>query len=91
MGFTRSVSKTFLIFFILSSFLIICPVGASGQGFPNKPITIYAGFEAGGGTDLTTRALAAGAEKVLGVPVVVENKPGGGGNGGRCLSGQKAL
>jgi tripartite-type tricarboxylate transporter receptor subunit TctC len=48
------------------------------QDFPNKPITIYCGFEAGATTDLTARALAEEGQKVLGVPVVVENKAGGG-------------
>ncbi len=52
---------------------------ASGQDFPAKPITIYCGFSAGATTDLTARALASGAEKLLGIPVVVENKAGGGG------------
>ena len=58
-------------------FLFSFPIGASGQDFPNKPITIYCGYAAGASTDLTTRFLANGAEKMLGVPVVVENKPGG--------------
>jgi len=69
----------FLIFSALCLFIICCPLVSRGQDFPTKPITIFAGFEAGGGTDLTTRALASGAEKILGIPVVVENKPGGGG------------
>lgn len=89
MGCTGTVSKRFLILCTLLSFIIACPVGAWGQGYPNKPISIYAGFEAGGGTDLTTRALAAGAEKVLGVPVVVENKPGGGGTVAAALVAKK--
>ena len=79
MGSTVNFSKGGLISCTLLFLIITCPVVSWGQAFPNKPITIYAGFEAGGGTDLTTRALAAGAEKILGVPVVVENKPGGGG------------
>ena len=89
MGSTVSLSKGCLIFCTLLSFIVTCPVGTWGQAFPNKPITIYAGFEAGGGTDLTTRALAAGAEKVLGVPVVVENKPGGGGTVAAALVAKK--
>jgi tripartite-type tricarboxylate transporter receptor subunit TctC len=47
-------------------------------GYPEQPITIYCGYAAGATTDLTARALADGAEKLLGSPVVVENKPGGG-------------
>jgi tripartite-type tricarboxylate transporter receptor subunit TctC len=53
------------------------PASAAGQAYPDKPITIYCSYAAGATTDLTTRSLAEGAEKILGVPVVVENKPGG--------------
>ncbi len=57
--------------------LLFCVPLASAQKYPEKPITIYCAFAADT-TDLTTRALAGGAEKILGQPVVVENKPGGG-------------
>ena len=46
--------------------------------YPDKPITMYVAFAAGATTDLTARALAQGAEKILGVPIAVENKAGGG-------------
>ena len=56
-------------------FLFLVPTWA--QDYPNKPITLYCGYAAGATTDLTARALAMGAEKILGVPVMVDNKPGG--------------
>ena len=46
--------------------------------YPDKPITLYVAFSAGGTTDITARALAQGAEKILGVPITIENKGGGG-------------
>ncbi|MDC7245300.1 MAG: tripartite tricarboxylate transporter substrate binding protein [Sphaerochaetaceae bacterium] len=45
--------------------------------FPSKPIKLIVPWSAGGGTDAIARALAKNGEKHLGVPVVVENKPGG--------------
>ena len=48
------------------------------ETYPDKPITVYIGYAAGATTDLTARALAQGAEKLLGVAVVPENKAGGG-------------
>jgi len=56
------------------------PLTALGQDFPTRPILVYAGFEAGANTDLSARALAEEAQKELGVPVLVENKAGGGGS-----------
>ena len=71
-----------MIGFLLFSFGIACvtanPCGAQDK-FPTKPITLLVGFGPGGGGDLTSRALAEAAAKVLGQPVVVQNKPGGGG------------
>ena len=56
------------------------PAFAQGAaGFPNKPIRLLIAFPAGGPTDITMRQLADNAGKVLGQPVVVENKPGAGG------------
>ncbi|MDO8459141.1 MAG: tripartite tricarboxylate transporter substrate binding protein [Burkholderiaceae bacterium] len=52
---------------------------ARAQSFPVKPIKLIIAFPAGGPTDITMRSLADGASKILGQPVIVENKPGAGG------------
>ena len=49
------------------------------QAFPSKPIRLLIAFPAGGPTDITMRSLADNAGKILGQPVIVENKPGAGG------------
>jgi tripartite-type tricarboxylate transporter receptor subunit TctC len=57
--------------------------GAQGAdpsvGFPERPITVYCAFSAGGNTDIALRTLADAAAKQLGRRVIVENRPGAGG------------
>jgi tripartite-type tricarboxylate transporter receptor subunit TctC len=53
---------------------------ASAQQFPSKPVRIVVGYPPGGSGDFTTRIAADEMAKGLGVSVVVENKPGAGGN-----------
>jgi tripartite-type tricarboxylate transporter receptor subunit TctC len=49
---------------------------ALAQDYPNKPIRIIAPFPTGTGPDANTREIAAELSKVLGQPIVIENKPG---------------
>ncbi len=55
---------------------------ASAQEFPRRPIQLVVVFPAGGGTDVGARILASYAEKELGQPILVVNKPGAGGQVG---------
>lgn len=50
----------------------------SGE-FPSRAVALTVPYNPGGSSDLIARALAQGLDKPLGQPVVVENKPGGGG------------
>ena len=47
--------------------------------YPDKPITAVVPFAAGGGNDILLRLLAKYADASLGQPLVVDNKPGAGG------------
>ena len=48
--------------------------------FPNKPIRLIVGFAPGGGADSAARLIVPKLAEVLGQSVVIENKPGAGGN-----------
>ena len=53
---------------------------ALAQEYPSRPIRLLVGFAAGGSTDVFARAIAPRLQALLGQPVVVENRPGAGGN-----------
>ena len=52
---------------------------AGAQQFPSRPISLVVPYAAGGNVDVSARALQAGLGNALGVPIVIENRPGGGG------------
>ena len=60
--------------------LAVGPTGALAQTYPSRPIKFVVGFPPGGSTDLVTRILATQMAEELKQPVIVENKPGAGGN-----------
>lgn len=69
-----------LLFYAL--FALAAPNAGAQTDFPTKLIKFIVPAAAGGPTDLTTRLLAHEMQKTLGQPVVVEPKPGAGGNVG---------
>ncbi|MEW6100414.1 MAG: Bug family tripartite tricarboxylate transporter substrate binding protein [Pseudomonadota bacterium] len=63
----------------LGSLLAASMAAAAGAWADAKPVRILVGFPAGGGTDAIARTLADRLKDELGRPVIVENKPGAGG------------
>ncbi len=65
---------------VIAAISFVNPIGASAQGYPNKPIRVLVGYAPGGGSDIIARLVAQNLQTRLGQPVVVENRPGAGGN-----------
>jgi len=51
----------------------------AAEEYPTKPVTLFVGFPAGGPSDLSARALAEAVKPFFPQPLIVVNKPGGGG------------
>ena len=56
------------------------PSFAQAQNYPNRPIRLIVGYPPGGAVDIIARLYGQGLSVRLGQPVVIENKPGTGGN-----------
>jgi len=58
---------------------------AIAEPYPAKPITIVIGYTPGAVSDLAARTIAEGLHQAWGQPVIVDNRPGSGGNIGAAL------
>lgn len=58
------------------------PLFAQGAAFPDRPIRFVVPFGTGGATDMVARSFAQRATELTGWTIVVENRPGAGGNVG---------
>jgi tripartite-type tricarboxylate transporter receptor subunit TctC len=63
---------------------------AQAQGYPTQTITIVLPFSAGTGIDTATRVFAEKLSQRLGQPVILENRPGAGGNLGHAAAAKAA-
>ena len=71
---------TFLSIATASLLAALLPGAAHAQGYPNKPIRLIVPYAPGGATDIIGRAAAAELTKTMGQQVIIENRPGSGGN-----------
>jgi tripartite-type tricarboxylate transporter receptor subunit TctC len=65
--------------------LLALPAIARAQAWPAKPIKVIVPFGAGSSADIVPRIVMEQLQQQLGQPVVVENRPGGGGTTGTAV------
>jgi tripartite-type tricarboxylate transporter receptor subunit TctC len=78
-------NKIFIGFIMIFGLVLLRVSPAMAMDFPIRPINMIVPWAAGGAGDIIARTLSDVARNELGQPVVVENKPGAGGNMGTTL------
>ena len=72
------IHKLFVV--VLSLEILISPVALAQNAYPNKPINFIVPYGAGGSADSRSRQIAQKMSLSLKQPIVIDNKPGAGGN-----------
>ncbi len=87
MSFKKAIQNLVLIFalYLSVSAAQAQPTSSAKSTWPKQTIRIIVTFTPGGAPDILARVLAESWQRELGVPVVVENRPGYGGNIGAEL------
>src|SRR5499433_3122045 len=68
---------------LAAAFALVASTGVAGaQNYPSRPITVIMPFAGGSASDVVARILLDRMSRTLGQPIIVENKPGAGGNAG---------
>jgi tripartite-type tricarboxylate transporter receptor subunit TctC len=75
---------------VLACVLLVAAPSVHAQAFPAKPIRLICPFPPGGAVDIASRAIAAEMSKTMGQQVIVDNKPGAGGNIGGAEAARSA-
>ena len=70
--------------------VLVLAVGAAHAAYPDKPIKIIVAFPPGSSTDIVARTLGVPLSEALGQPVLIENRPGAGGNIGTVAVARSA-
>ena len=89
MACTTQFGHRAVVILACTAAVAICALAASSasaqSGYPSRQISFVVGFSAGGTTDIVARLIAEEMRKTLGQPIVVDNRPGAGGNIGASI------
>jgi tripartite-type tricarboxylate transporter receptor subunit TctC len=64
--------------------------GSKAQTYPTRPITVIIPFAGGSASDVVSRIMLQRMSKSMGQPIVIENRPGAGGNTGTAAAARSA-
>ena len=80
---SKGLARSAFAFCAMAGFSLLSTGSADAQApYPDKPVRLVVPFPAGGGADNLARTIAPKAAQILGQAIVIDNKPGAGGNVG---------
>jgi tripartite-type tricarboxylate transporter receptor subunit TctC len=68
----------------------VVPYSVAAAEYPDRPVRLVVPFPAGGGADTLARIIIPRVAQALGAPIVIDNKPGAGGNIGAEIVARSA-
>jgi tripartite-type tricarboxylate transporter receptor subunit TctC len=84
----RAASRRCALLLLAAAWLVQAPAHGQASDYPSKPIRMVVTFPPGGSTDAVIRLLAPRLDERLGQQVVIDNRPGAGGNIGLSIVAQ---
>src|SRR5262245_5244351 len=78
MSRTRVLTRRLALAGAVALVAAVAPAPAFAQAYPNRAITLVVGLAPGSGQDVTARTIAKRVSELIGVQIVIENKPGAG-------------
>ena len=75
---------------VFSGAILLSPILVAGEPYPSKPIRLVVPFPPGGSLDVVARAIGQKLSEAWGQPVVIDNRPGAGGNIGADVVAKSA-
>src|SRR5262249_40802761 len=87
---SKNLARRLLIGASIALAAILPGLSAHAQNYPSRPITVIVPFAGGSASDVVTRIMLNKMSQNMGQPIVVENRPGAGGNIGPAMGAKAA-
>jgi tripartite-type tricarboxylate transporter receptor subunit TctC len=82
----KAVAKWLLVSVVVTLPAILGDKSAEAQTYPSRPITVIIPFAGGSASDVVSRIMLERMSRSMGQPIIVENRPGAGGNTGTAAA-----